>query len=125
MKLAIVDSEAIVVREIFAWADQGRGGRWIVKTLNDRGTTLRGAKFSNGNLGGILSRETLYQGYHDRTADDDGIVPERDNWIPVPCPQIAERDQFERVAALRASRSPQRIAPHEAAGTTLLTGLAR
>src|SRR5690606_14009165 len=58
MKLDIVPSEAAVVREIFDWADQGRGGRWIVKTLNDRGTTLRGAKFSNGNVSDILSRET-------------------------------------------------------------------
>ena len=27
MKLATVDEEAAVVREIFDWADQGRGGR--------------------------------------------------------------------------------------------------
>lgn len=125
MKLAVVDDEAMVVREIFDWADQGRGGRWIVKVLNDRGTTLRGAKFSNGNLAGILSRETYCGTYFDRTADDDGVVPERDDWIAVPCPKIIERDQFERVAALRSSRSPRRMAPHEAAGTTLLTGLAK
>jgi hypothetical protein len=115
----------LIVREIFDRADQGRGGRWIVKTLNDRGTTLRGAKFSNGNLAGILSRETYTGVYYDKTADDDGVVPERENWIAVPCPKIINRDQFERVAALRASRSPLRMAPHEAAGTTLLTGLAK
>ena len=124
MKLAIVDDEATVVREIFNWAEQGRGGRSIVKTLNDRGTTLRGAKFSNGNLAGILSREVYTGIYYDKTADDDGIVPEREDWIAVPCPKIIERDQFERVAALRASRSPQRMPPHEAAGTTMLTGIA-
>ena len=125
MKLAIVDDEAMVVREIFDWADQGRGGRWIVKALNDRGAALRGAKFSNGNLAGILARETYSGVYYDKTADDDGVIPEREDWIEVPCPKIIDRDQFERVAALRASRSPQRMAPHEAAGTTLLTGLAK
>ena len=57
MKLEIVPSEAAVVQQIFDWAEQGRGGRWIVKTLNDRRVTLRGARFSNGNLAGILGRE--------------------------------------------------------------------
>src|SRR5690606_8462565 len=107
------------------WADQGRGGRWIVKTLNDRGTTLRGAKFSNGNVSGILSRETYTGRYFDKTADDEGMVPDREDWIEVPCPQIIRHDRCERVAALRASRSPTEMAPHQAAGTTLLTGLAR
>ena len=96
-----------------------------MKALNYRGTTLRGAKFSNGNLAGILSRETYTGVHYDKTADDDGVVPERENWIAVPCPKIINRDQIERVAALRASRSPLRMAPHEAAGTTLLTGLAK
>lgn len=125
MKLQIVPGEAAVVREIFDWADMGRGGRWIVRTLNERGTTLRGAKFSNGNLSGILGR-TIYTGvYYDRTVDEDGNVPEPEDWISVPCPAIVERDQFERVAALRASRNPRRTPPHVSAGTTLLTGVAR
>ncbi len=125
MKLEIVPAEAAVVREIFEWADQGRGSRWIGKTLNDRGTTLRGARFSNGNLSGILKREAYAGSYHDRTADDDGNVPEREDWIAVECPQIVSREKFERVAALRSSRAPTQMAPHVAAGTTLLSGLAR
>ncbi|QDH35123.1 hypothetical protein E2E27_12800 [Porphyrobacter sp. YT40] len=125
MKLRIVEGEADIVRQIFDWADQGRGGRWICKTLDDRGTTLRGAKFSNGNLAGLLAREHYTGRYFDRTADDDGNVPEREDWIEVPCPQIIPREQFERVAALRASRAPTQMAPHEAAGTTLLSGIAK
>ena len=125
MKLRIVPTEASVVSEIFDWADQGKGGRWICKTLNERGTTLRGAKFSNGNLAGILGREHYTGRYHDRTADDDGNTPEREDWIEVACPQIVSRELFERVAALRASRAPSQMAPHIAAGTTLLTGLAK
>ena len=125
MKIKIVPSEAAVVRQIFEWAEQGRGGRWIVKTLNDRRVTLRDARFTNGNLAGILGRE-IYTGlYYDKTADDDGNVPDREDWIPVECPQIIAREQFERVAALRSSRAPTQMAPHVAAGTTLLTGIAR
>ncbi|MGY6551246.1 MAG: recombinase family protein [Erythrobacter sp.] len=124
-KLRLLESEAILVRQIFDWAEQGRGGRWIVKTLNDRGATLRGAKFSNGNVSGILSRETYTGRYFDRTADDDGFMPEREDWIEVTCPVIISREQFERVAALRVARSPRQMAPHQAAGTTLLTGIAK
>lgn len=57
MRLRIVEKEAMIVREIFDWADLGRGGRWICKTLNDRGTKMRGARWSNSNLAGLLSRE--------------------------------------------------------------------
>lgn len=63
--------------------------------------------------------------YFDRTADDDGNVPEREDWIEAPCPQIIPYEQFERAAALRASRVPTQMAPHEAAGTTLPSGIAK
>lgn len=43
---------------------------------------------------------------------------------PTAAPIIIERDQFDRVAATRASRNPRKTAPHVAAGTTLLTGIA-
>ncbi|URW74835.1 recombinase family protein [Sphingomonas donggukensis] len=125
MKLEIVPGEASVVREIFDWADMGRGGRWIVGTLNARGTTLRGAKFSNSNLSGILGRQVYTGTYYDKTADDDGNTPDPEDWISVPCPMIVALDQFERVAALRASRNPRKTAPHIAAGTTMLMGIAR
>ena len=125
MKLRIVPAEASVVGEIFDWADMGHGGRWIVATLNGRGTTLRGAKFSNSNLSGILGR-TAYTGtYYDKTADDAGNAPDPEDWIAVPCPTIIDKDRFERVQALRASRNPRKTAPHISAGTTLLMGIAR
>ena len=125
MKLRVVPAEAAVVDQIFDWADMGRGGRWIVDTLNKRGTTLRGAKFSNGNLAGILKRVTYTGVYYDRTADDDGNVPDPEDWIAVPCPAIIDQAKFDRVNALRASRNPRRMAPHVAAGTTMLTGVAK
>ncbi len=125
MKLEVVEAEAVIVRRIFDWADVGRGGRWIVRQLNDAGYSLRGARFTNGNVAGILSRE-LYTGiYHDFTADDEGVTPEVEEAIPVSCPALIEREQFERVAAVRARRNPRQTAPHVAAGTTLLTGVAR
>jgi site-specific DNA recombinase len=125
MRLRIVEKEAMIVREIFDWADLGRGGRWICKTLNDRGTKMRGARWSNSNLAGLLSREHYRGTYYDRTVDEDGNRPEQEDWIAVPCPPIIDVEQAERVAALRASRNPRKTASHIAAATTLLTGIAR
>lgn len=125
MKLRAVPAEAAVVDQIFDWADMGRGGRWIVKALNTRGTTLRGAKFSNGNLAGILSRITYTGVYYDKTMDDDGNAPDPEDWIAVPCPPIIDQARFDRVNALRASRNPRRNPPHIVAGTTMLTGIAK
>lgn len=124
MKLEIVPEEAMDVRRIYDWADAERGSRWIVKALNDDGRTLRGAKFTHGNVAGILSREIYTGTYYDRTADDDGVVPEIEDAIAVSCPVIIEREQYERVAAKRAERNPRQTAPHVAAGTTMLVGLA-
>ncbi|GAA4762690.1 hypothetical protein GCM10023219_03780 [Stakelama sediminis] len=125
MKLRIVPSEAAVVDQIFDWADMGRGGRWIVGELNRRDITLRGAKFSNGNIAGILGRVTYTGVYYDKTVDDDGNVPDPEDWIAVSCPVIIDQARFDRVNALRASRNPRRTPPHVAAGTTMLTGIAK
>jgi DNA invertase Pin-like site-specific DNA recombinase len=125
MRLRIVEKEAMIVREIFDWADLGQGGRWICKTLNDRGIKMRGARWSNSNLAGLLSREHYRGTYYDRTVDEDGNRPKQEDWIAVPCPPIIDVEQAERVAALRASRNPRKRAPHVAAATTLLTGIAR
>ena len=123
-KLELDPDEAALVRRIFGYAAEGRGGRWIVQTLNGEGLTLRGAKFANSNVSGILHREHYVGTYYDRTVDDDGVRPEIDEAIAVSCPAVIEREQFESVQALRATRNPRRTAPHVAAGTTLLTGVA-
>jgi DNA invertase Pin-like site-specific DNA recombinase len=107
MRLRIVEKEAMIVREIFDWADLGQGGRWICKTLNDRGIKMRGARWSNSNLAGLLSREHFRGTYYDRTVDEDGNRPKQEDWIAVPCPPIIDVEQAERVAALRASRNPR------------------
>lgn len=82
----------------------GRGGRWIVQALNVLGTTLRGAKFSNGSLAGLLGRITYTGVYYDKTADDDGNVPGPEDWIAVSCPAII------RAGAVRPGQRPARVA---------------
>ena len=84
--------------------------------MNERGTSLRGARFSDSNLAGILARETYTGTYRDRTADDGGITPEIENAITVTCPAVIDRPQSKRVAALRAIRNPRKTAPHRQGG---------
>lgn len=79
MRLEVVEEEAAVVRQIYAWASESHGSRWIVQALNERGITLRGAKFTNGNVAGILAREHYVGRYFDRTCDDEGKKPERED----------------------------------------------
>ncbi|WP_298089797.1 hypothetical protein [uncultured Sphingomonas sp.] len=55
----------------------------------------------------------------------DGVRPDIEDAIPVAYPAIVSREQFARVASTRASRNPLVMASHVAAGTTLLTRLAR
>lgn len=67
----------------------------------------------------------MYTGvYRGHTANDEGVVPEAQDAIAVPCPAIVARNLFDQVAALWAERNPRRTAPHIATGTTLLTGIA-
>lgn len=125
MKLRLVETEATVIRQIFYWALQGHGGRKIVAMLHERGLTMRGRKFSNGSLAGLLAREHYAGQYFDRTADEDGKRPLREAWIEVPCPAIVSLEDMQSVAAMRSARSPRVVAPHIAAGTSFLVGVAR
>lgn len=124
-KLEVIPEEAAVVKQIFDWAEVGRGVRWIAKNLNQSGVKFRGKRFNNGNVFGILKR-SIYTGvYHDMTADDYNVKPDISDAIAVPVPAIVTVQQFERASAASAERNPMRSAPHVSAGTTLLTGIVR
>jgi len=124
-RLRVFEPEARVVRLIFGWAASGLGGRAIVVKLNAMGLTLRGRPWYNGSLNNVL-RHTFYVGhYFDRTVDDEGHLPDEADWIRVECPVIITAEQFDSAAAIRAARNPRRMPPHVAAGTNLLTGVAR
>ncbi|URD59931.1 recombinase family protein [Sphingomonas sp. KRR8] len=124
-KLAVQEAEAEVVRQIFRLARYGDGkgplgARGIAQWLNSRGYTLRGARFKNSNVAGILSR-THYVGYYldGKKNEFKEPLPE-DQWITVPCPAIISEEEFLEVAALRAKRSPRVTPPRVTNGTTLL-----
>ena len=124
-KLAIREDEAEVVRQMFRLARYGDGNgplgaRGIAQWLNSRGYTLRGSRFNNSNVAGILSR-THYAGHYLDGKKNEFKEPKpEDQWITVPCPAIISEEEFLGVAALRAKRSPRVTPPRETNGTTLL-----
>jgi DNA invertase Pin-like site-specific DNA recombinase len=124
-KLRINEAEAELVRCIFRLARFGEGAgpmgaRAIAQWLNARGFRLRGGKFNNSNVAGILGR-THYVGYYEdgKKTEFKEPIPEED-WIRVPCPAIISDEEFLEVAALRAKRSPKVTPPRVVNGVTML-----
>jgi DNA invertase Pin-like site-specific DNA recombinase len=129
-KLFVNEPEAEVVRLIFDIAERGfdgspLGGRAIAEYLNSNGYTLRGARFHNSNVADLMQRPHYLGRFPGSKVDEFGKLLPEDEWIWVECPQIISQKQFDRVAALRASRAPRVTAPHIVAGTTLLVGVAK
>ena len=126
-KLRINETEAELVRCTFRLARFGEGAgpmgaRNIAKWLNERGYTLRGGRFYNSNVAGILGR-THYAGYYEDAKKNEfkEPIPEED-WVRVPCPAIVTEEDYLEVAALRAKRSPKVTAPRVVNGVTMLPG---
>lgn len=119
-----------MVRRIFDLATTGDGdgplgARSISEWLNGQGYSLRGAKFNNSNVAGILARDHYAGRYFDKAIDNDGRPGSEAEWIEVPCPTIVALAQMQAVAALRARRAPRVTAPRIVSGPTLLTAVAR
>ena len=128
-KLAVHEGEAEVVRLIvqlacFGLTGQPMGTRAIANYLKHNGYTLRGRKFHNSNVDGILTREHYSGFYRDRTRDDRGVVPSFADEIVVECPKIVEPDVMARVAAIHAEAAPRVTAPRTTNSPVLLGGLA-
>ena len=104
---------------------QPMGTRKIAEHLNAHGYNLRGRRFHNSNVDGILTREHYLGSYLDRTADDDGVAPSDDKAIVVACPAVIEPEVAARVAARRAAAAPRVTAPRITSSPVLLTGLAK
>ena len=123
--LAVVESEAEIIRLIFRLARFGDGSgpmgvRAIAAWLNERGYTQGGRPFNHSNTDGILKRSHYIGYYHAGKTDELKIAIPEDRWIKVPCPAIVEEEEFLEVAALQAVRSPKKTPPRVTNGVTLL-----
>lgn len=114
-KLFENEAESEVVRLIFDLAERGfdgspMGARAIAEHLNANGYTLRGRKFHNSNVADLLQRPHYLGRFPGSKVDELGNLLPEDEWIWVDCPRLISQEQFDRVAALRASRAP-RVVP--------------
>ncbi len=124
-KLELVPDEAALVALMFDLAEHGSGNgpmgaRAIADQLNGQGHSLRGGRFYNGNVAGILAREHYCGFYFDAKVDEHGHPLSTDQWARVPCPAIVGEEQFASVAARRALRNPRKTAPRITTGVTML-----
>ena len=110
-KLMVNEDEAKIVKEIFAYADQGFGYKKIVGILNRKGyTTKRGNVFSIGTLKGILDnpvyigkiRFNQYENWAEKRRsgkNKDPIIVDGEHEAIIP------EDLWERVQQKRSARS--------------------
>jgi len=130
-KLAIEESEASIVRNIFKLYTYGKEGRRmgikeIAKHLNATGSTMRGKPWGIHKVHKILSSST-YAGTHVFNQRDGKTQKAKDRleWIGIEVPAVVDQKTFEQATKLRQVHSPKKTNPRKASSPTLLTGLIR
>ncbi|MFA4995508.1 MAG: recombinase family protein [Bdellovibrionales bacterium] len=131
-KLAINETEAEIVQEIFALYVNGKsntpriGMKEIAKHLNQRGILMRGKPWRVQVIHQILS-STTYAGWHVFNKLDSKtrqIKPESER-VKIPVPGIISQDIFDKATKLRGAYTPKMCAPRRETSPNLLTGLLR
>jgi DNA invertase Pin-like site-specific DNA recombinase len=128
-KLAIEDSEAAIVKDIFALYVHGinsprMGMKEIAKHLNQRNLTMRGKPWRIQKIHDMLS-STTYAGWHVFNRTDSKSFKRKDEseWVKVPVPVIIDQELFDKVTKLRSVLTPMKSAPRRENSPNLLTGL--
>ena len=128
-RLSIDPVESLQVKKVFDLYQHGTGGepmgaKKIATYLNDRGQTLRSAKWTRGRVHEVLSNRTytgdLYFNKQDNKTRTAKPVAE---WILLPVEPIIDKDRFESVQQRKASRAFDQVSPRIVGSKTLLTGL--
>ena len=120
----VVETEATIVREIFARFYAGDSLKGIARYLNETGVKTRHGKLWNPSTVSSILRNPRYCGrvYYNRREHFDGNGRRgarnrktrsrerpREEWIPIPVPPIVDRDTFARVK--QVSRDNSRWSP--------------
>jgi site-specific DNA recombinase len=128
-KLAVDESEAVVVQSIFGLYLDGHEGRRmgikeIAKHLNERGQLMRGRVWGIQKVHRILSAP-VYRGEFAYNVIDSKTGKKRppSEWIGVPVEPIIDAETFERVRQRREGRRPSAVPPRRVSSPVLLTGI--
>lgn len=139
-QLVVVEEQAVIVRQIFAWCLDGCSVREITVRLNDAGIPPKFASRWGKSAVGRLLRNETYVGtayYNRRQRSEPDNAPAShvgrrdkktihrmrrpDEWICIPVPAIVDRAVFDQVA-LRLRANVERLSGRPAAAY-LLRGL--
>ncbi len=128
-RLAIDPVEAAIVRQVFRLYLHGHKGsplgeKGIAASLNSRGVSLRGQRWTKNKIHQLLAHSAYVGEYvFNRVNNKSGEVKPESEWIRVAVEPIIDAATFEQVRALRASRAPDKVSPKIVNCPTLLTGL--
>jgi DNA invertase Pin-like site-specific DNA recombinase len=117
-KLAVLESEAEVVRDIFAFYVYGKdnnprvGIKEIAKYLNCRKTFMRGKLWRIQAIQQILS-STTYAGWHifNKVDSKSRKTKDKAEWVKIPVPAIIEQGLFDQASKLRSAHTPKMCSP--------------
>ncbi|CAK9252639.1 unnamed protein product [Sphagnum jensenii] len=128
-KLAVLESEAEVVREIFDLYLNGRnaprmGMKDIAKHLNGKKSLMRGKLWRVQAIQLILSSLT-YSGWHvfNKLDSKTRQIKDEAEWVKIPVPAIIDQELFDKATKLRKSHTPKMCNPRAVASPNLLTGI--
>ena len=128
-RLQIDPAEAAIVRQVFDLYLRGYKGsllgeKSIAAHLNNRGISLRAQRWTKNKVHQLLNHGAYCGEYmFNRVNNKTGEVKPESQWIKIAVEPIIDAATFERVRALRASRSPEKVPPKVVNSPTLLTGL--
>jgi len=129
-RLVVDETEAVMVRKIFALYLEGEHGHplgffGVARALNREGYTGRGGRaWSKKRVEQIL-RDRSYMGEHyfNKKAGKTGTRKPEGEWVLCPVPPIVSAETFAAVQQLRGMRRPSEVPPRVVGSPTLLTGL--
>ncbi len=128
-RLAIEEGEATLVQTMFDLYENGlhgqeMGSKQIAAYFNERGTLLRGAKWTRTRVHAMLC-DTIYKGQYvfNKTSNRTKARKAPEDWIIVEVPPIVSSQTFEAITAKRHERAPTATPPRILNSPTLLTGL--
>ncbi len=125
-RLAVLETEAQLVRQIFSDCIAGAGGKSITLALNAAGLYRRGHAWTKNTVHNVLNN-AVYAGYitFNRINYSERLVRPESDWIRTKShPEIISEEDFMKVQQLLAQRAPG----ENQSGTTsrfLFTGMLR
>ena len=130
-RIVIDETEAQTVRRVFDMYLYGHNGndmgsKQIAAHFNERGPSLRGAKWTRTRVHNMLS-DTAYMGEYVFNKKEARTLKSKseEEWVRVAIPAIVTPELFLAVKGKRHQRSPQVTPARVVSSPTLLTGLLR